>query len=66
MITQALASYERARIPRCASIVLSSRRRGQMLFWTNPGLRSARNAVLRTLPASLRRKTLEQSLNYQV
>jgi 2-polyprenyl-6-methoxyphenol hydroxylase-like FAD-dependent oxidoreductase len=66
MITQALASYERARIPRCASIVLSSRRRGQMLFWINPTLRSARNSVFRSLPAGLRRKVLEQSLNYQV
>lgn len=66
MIAQALEAYERARIPRCAKIVLSSRRRGQMLFWTNPSLRSVRNTIFRGLPARARHAVLEQSLNYQV
>jgi len=66
MLAQALKSYESARVPRCASIVLSSRRRGQILFWSNPALRSVRNALLRSLPARVRRGVIAQSLNYQV
>lgn len=66
MLVQALNSYERARMPRCASIVLSSRRRGQILFWSNPALRSARNAMFRSLPPRVRRSVIEQSLNYTV
>src|SRR5205085_7207923 len=62
MLAQALKSYESARVPRCASIVLSSRRRGQILFWSNPALRSVRNALLRSLPARVRRGVIAQSL----
>jgi 2-polyprenyl-6-methoxyphenol hydroxylase-like FAD-dependent oxidoreductase len=65
-LTQALQSYERVRIPRCASIVLSSRRRGEMLFWQNGLLRGARNTVFRCVPAPARRAVLEKSLNYEV
>lgn len=66
MLGQALKSYERARAPRCAKVVLSSRRRGRILFWSNPALRTARNALLRSLPARTRRALIAQSLNYQV
>jgi 2-polyprenyl-6-methoxyphenol hydroxylase-like FAD-dependent oxidoreductase len=66
MLDQALASYERVRIPRCAKVVLSSRRRGQMLFWSNRGLTSARNALFRCVPARARRAILTQTLNYEV
>jgi 2-polyprenyl-6-methoxyphenol hydroxylase-like FAD-dependent oxidoreductase len=66
MVVQALKSYERARAPRCANVVLSSRRRGRILFWRNPALRTARNTLLRSLPKRTRRALIAQSLNYQV
>jgi 2-polyprenyl-6-methoxyphenol hydroxylase-like FAD-dependent oxidoreductase len=66
MITEALGSYERARIPRCASVVLSSRKRGQTYKWTNPVLIAIRNRVLRSLPPVATRKMLEQSIDYDV
>jgi 2-polyprenyl-6-methoxyphenol hydroxylase-like FAD-dependent oxidoreductase len=66
MLDVALRAYERQRIPRASSIVLTSRRRGQIMFIENPGLIAARNALLRALPAAARRQILEQSLSYQV
>jgi 2-polyprenyl-6-methoxyphenol hydroxylase-like FAD-dependent oxidoreductase len=65
-IERALRSYERARMPRTASIVLSSRRRGKLMFMKNPVASSLRNALLSSLPAPVKRRVLEQSLNYQV
>lgn len=66
MLDVALRSYERERVPRAASVVLTSRRRGQIMFVENPRLVALRNALLRALPAPVRRQLLEQSLNYQV
>jgi 2-polyprenyl-6-methoxyphenol hydroxylase-like FAD-dependent oxidoreductase len=66
MLSDALASYERRRLPRCAKVVLTSRQRGQMLFWTNPGLRQARNTMMRLLPERARKAALESTLNYNV
>jgi len=66
MLAQALASYERARMPRCAKVVLTSRQRGQVLFWSNPQLSYMRNTLMRCLPARARRAAVEQTLNYSV
>ena len=66
MLAEALGSYERARIPRCAKVVLDSRRRGQTYLWTNRAATSARNAVLRRLPARATYAMLKTSVQYQV
>jgi 2-polyprenyl-6-methoxyphenol hydroxylase-like FAD-dependent oxidoreductase len=66
MLDAALQRYERQRLPRCASVVLSSRQRGKVLFWDNPVLIALRNAMFRSLPAPARRAVLTQNLNYQV
>jgi len=66
MLAQALKAYENERLPRCSKVVLSSRRRGQVLFWRQPALVAARNAMFRSLPASARRALLQSSLNYEV
>jgi 2-polyprenyl-6-methoxyphenol hydroxylase-like FAD-dependent oxidoreductase len=66
MLAQALKAYESERLPRCSKVVLSSRRRGRVLFWRNPAAVAARNAAFRVLPASARRALLRSSLNYEV
>jgi FAD-dependent urate hydroxylase len=66
MIGQALLAYEHERLPRCAKVVLSSRRRGQILFWRQPALIAARNAMFKSLPAKVRLAAVAQSLNYEV
>jgi 2-polyprenyl-6-methoxyphenol hydroxylase-like FAD-dependent oxidoreductase len=65
MIANALASYERVRIPRCAKVVLDSRRRGQMYRWTNPVLIFVRNTVLSNLPRKATYAMLKQSVDYE-
>lgn len=66
MLDAALQRYERQRLPRCAGVVLSSRHRGQVLFWDKPLLIALRNAMFQSLPAPARRAVLMQNLNYQV
>lgn len=66
MLDQALKLYEHERLPRCSKVVLSSRRRGQVLFWRNPAATATRNATFRALPAGVRRALVQQSLNYEV
>ncbi|HEY1357697.1 MAG TPA: FAD-dependent monooxygenase [Thermoleophilaceae bacterium] len=66
MLGHALDAYEQARIERCAKVVLSSRRRGRMLFWRNRELRAVRNAAMRRIPASARRQMLASSIDYEV
>jgi 2-polyprenyl-6-methoxyphenol hydroxylase-like FAD-dependent oxidoreductase len=66
MLAHALEAYQRERRPRCSKVVLSSRRRGQVLFWSNPALVAARNTMFRSLPVAARRALLRSSLNYEV
>jgi 2-polyprenyl-6-methoxyphenol hydroxylase-like FAD-dependent oxidoreductase len=66
MLAHALARYEQARIPHTSDVVLTSRRRGRVLFLSNPGLIVARNAILSRLPARVARRMLEQTLTYEV
>lgn len=51
-IADALAAYERARVPRANRFVADSRRMGQVAQWRNPVARWARTALLRATPAS--------------
>lgn len=66
MLPHALARYEQIRIPHTGKVVLTSRRRGRMLFMRNPALIGARNALFRALPSRVRRSILEQTLNYEI
>jgi 2-polyprenyl-6-methoxyphenol hydroxylase-like FAD-dependent oxidoreductase len=66
MLQNALEVYEQARMERCAKVVLSSRRRGKVLFWRNRELRAVRNAGMRCIPATARRSMLTSSIDYEV
>lgn len=66
MISPALEAYERTRAPRCAKVVLDSRRRGRMYLWTLKPVVSMRNRAPRRLPAPVTKLMLKQRINYQV
>ncbi len=66
MLAGALESFQRERMPRCAKIVLTSRRRGQMLSLSNPALATVRNTALRAVPKTFWRKALASSVKYDL
>jgi len=66
MLETALASFEHARMQRCADIVLTSRRRGQIFSWGNPAVVAARNALLRAVPARVWRNEIAKSIKYDL
>jgi len=66
MLDGALDSFQRARMARCAQIVLSSRRRGRVFAWANPAVVAARNAALRAAPASFWRRETAKSINFDL
>ena len=66
MLANALEGYQRARVPRCTHIVMTSRQRGEMFSWSNPAKVLVRNAVLRMTPARKWRKAVEETINYDV
>jgi 2-polyprenyl-6-methoxyphenol hydroxylase-like FAD-dependent oxidoreductase len=66
MLVHALNRYEQARIPHTSEVVLTSRRRGQVLYVNDPRLIAARNMILRRLPARVCRAMLAQTLTYEV
>ncbi|HWX45917.1 MAG TPA: FAD-dependent monooxygenase [Solirubrobacteraceae bacterium] len=66
MLAGALESFQRARMPRCAKIVLTSRRRGRMLSLSNPTVATVRNAALRAVPAAFWHKALASSVKYDL
>jgi 2-polyprenyl-6-methoxyphenol hydroxylase-like FAD-dependent oxidoreductase len=66
MLAGALESFQRERMPRCAKIVLTSRRRGQMLSLSNPALATVRNTALRAVPKAFWRKALASSVKYDL
>ncbi len=66
MLEGALESFQRARMERCAQIVLTSRRRGRVFSWANPAVVAIRNAALRTAPASFWRRETAKSINYDL
>lgn len=66
MLPFALKAYERARMPRCAKVVLDSRSRGKMYQITNPAIIRARNTVLRKLPKRATYAMLKGSIDYDV
>jgi 2-polyprenyl-6-methoxyphenol hydroxylase-like FAD-dependent oxidoreductase len=66
MLVNALESFQRARMPRCAKIVLTSRRRGRLLSLSNPAVASVRNTALRAVPAAFWRKAIASSIKYDL
>jgi 2-polyprenyl-6-methoxyphenol hydroxylase-like FAD-dependent oxidoreductase len=66
MLGPALDSFERARMKRCAKIVLTSRRRGQIFSWSNPAVVAVRNAALRAVPARVWRDEVASSIEYDI
>ncbi len=66
MLAGALESFQQERMPRCAKIVLTSRRRGQMLSLSNPAVATVRNAALRAVPKAVWRKALASSVKYDL
>ena len=66
MLGSALASFERARKPRCEGIVSTSRRRGQLFSWSNPAVVAVRNAALRAVPARVWRDQVAKSIKYDL
>ena len=66
MLAGALESFQRERMPRCAKIVLTSRRRGQMLSLSNPAVATVRNTALRAVPKVFWRKAIASSIKYDL
>jgi len=66
MLVHALTRYQQARIPHTSGVVLTSRRRGRVLFLSNPQLIRVRDAMLRRLPARAAWSMLAQTLTYEV
>jgi FAD-dependent urate hydroxylase len=66
MISHAFAMYEKSRMRRCAQVVLTSRRRGNMFSISNPAVVAVRNTIFRRLPERLWYRQIEQSNSYDV
>ena len=66
MLGPALDSFERARMKRCANIVLTSRRRGRIFSWSNPAVVAVRNAALRAVPARVLRNEVAMCIEYDI
>jgi 2-polyprenyl-6-methoxyphenol hydroxylase-like FAD-dependent oxidoreductase len=66
MLSNALEAYERARKPRCETIVLTSRRQGAVVMTGNPALASVRNKALSVVPYGLRRLLVRKSIDFHV
>jgi 2-polyprenyl-6-methoxyphenol hydroxylase-like FAD-dependent oxidoreductase len=61
MLPAALEAYQRARVPRCNEIVLTSRRLGGIYLSSNPVLPRVRDTVMSRLPAKAKRAMIERS-----
>lgn len=55
----ALKEYEQRRLVRTSGIITTSRRIGEIAHWQNPFLIKLRNALFRSMPASINKKQLE-------
>jgi 2-polyprenyl-6-methoxyphenol hydroxylase-like FAD-dependent oxidoreductase len=66
MLANALALYEKERMPRCSKIVLTSRRRGNMFAISNHAVVAVRNAVFRSLPDRIWRRQMELTNRYEL
>jgi hypothetical protein len=51
---------------RCAKIVLTSRRRGQLFSLGNPVVVAVRNNVLRAVPKAFWRRAIADSIKYDL
>jgi 2-polyprenyl-6-methoxyphenol hydroxylase-like FAD-dependent oxidoreductase len=66
MLGVALESYQRRRAPRCAKVVLSSRRRGKVYMISNPMLTRLRDVALPLVPHFATRVMVKRSIIYDV
>jgi len=66
MLGAALESYQRVRAPRCAKVVLTSRRRGKLYMMSNPALMRVRDTVLPLVPHFATREMVRRSIVYDV
>lgn len=66
MIDMTLRSYERKRMARTASIILESRRIGELYRWKTPFWCWVRDTVLRMTPHRVWRQRMEDSLAYEI
>jgi 2-polyprenyl-6-methoxyphenol hydroxylase-like FAD-dependent oxidoreductase len=66
MLGVALESYQRVRAPRCAKVVITSRRRGKMYMMSNPALMRVRDTVLPLVPHAATREMVKRSIVYDV
>ena len=66
MLAGALDSFQQARMERCAKIVLTSRRRGQLFSLGNPAIVAVRNNVLRAVPKAFWRRAIAGSIKYNL
>jgi 2-polyprenyl-6-methoxyphenol hydroxylase-like FAD-dependent oxidoreductase len=65
LLDVALAAYQRVRVPRCAQVVLTSRRRGRIYLMRNPVLGAVRDEFLSHLPHRVTRSMVERSIVYE-
>lgn len=66
MLEVALQSYQRVRAPRCAKVVLTSRRRGKVYMLSNQAASRVRDAVLPLIPRFATREMVKSSIIYDV
>lgn len=66
MLGVALEFYQHTRAPRCAKVIMTSRRRGKVYLMTNPALTHVRDRALRLLPHAATREMVRRSIVYEV
>jgi 2-polyprenyl-6-methoxyphenol hydroxylase-like FAD-dependent oxidoreductase len=66
MLSSALESFQRARMERCAQVVLTSRRRGNAMSVSSPVAAALRNTALRAVPKRVWRKAIADSIQYDI
>ena len=66
MLDVALESYQRVRAPRCAEVVLTSRRRGKMFMLRNPAAMRMRDTMAPLIPHFATRRMVRNSIVYDI
>ena len=66
MLRVALEAYQRVRAPRCAKVVITSRRRGKVYMMSNPVLMRVRDTMLPLVPHAATREMVKRSIVYDV
>jgi 2-polyprenyl-6-methoxyphenol hydroxylase-like FAD-dependent oxidoreductase len=66
MLSVALESYQRVRAPRCADVVLTSRRRGKLYMLKNPAAMRMRDTMAPLIPRAATLHMVKNSIIYDV